>query len=809
MKTLDFNRGWNFSCPDGRSSNVTLPHDAMLNTERSKEPGFTWFLLAGWQGNDYTYTKTLTITQELLHKHLELEFEGVYCMTTVAVNGQQVCEKAYGYTPFSVVLDNAVHLGENQITVTAHVPKDGHNRWYTGGGIYRPVHLLVGESAYIQRNGVRVTTLSIDPVRVRLEAAVHGGDTAKFSITPKGRAVCFEGCAPVQNGRAVLEAEIPDARLWDAENPNLYLVTAELCENNEVKDTAVEQIGLRTIELTPDLGLLINGKATFLRGGCIHNDMGVIGVINNDATAYHRALNIKRAGFNAIRSAHHPMSRSLLKACDEIGLYVMDEAFDYWFRMKSPNAPYLQYFEKDYKTDTAAMVQDAYNHPSVIIYSIGNEIPEAGSVKGVRIGKEIVNTIHELDTTRPTTLCPSVHWLREYLDGTPYLTVDEDEWISQSPEHKAADWKHYASIFYGAVNNLPDNKKDQLYPETYIRQDEEATKNLYPALDIAGYNYYEDRYEILHKLHPERVLLGTETRGTMLVDTMRFAKTHSYLIGDFVWTLQSHLGEINCCDLRYEENEEHKSYPWVTNHGGVLDLTGQAEPALHRYEFAWGEYLGKPVHALYLASQPPIHDGKAPIAQSYRWTDTVNGWTYEGYEHQKTFVDAYTDADRVEIFVNGKSAGSAQVTDYFAKIPCIYEPGELVGVGYDAEGKELYRTTVHTAEKDTVLTVQADRTTLQAGGQDFCFIDVWVTDSKGTVKLLPDHEVTVQVEGAAILQGFGSAAYKNEEAYNQTHHRSYLGHLQAVLRTTDKPGTVKVTFTADGCQDAAIVLTTV
>ena len=414
--------------------------------------------------------------------------------------------------------------------------------------------------------------------------------------------------------------------------------------------------------------------------------------------------------------------------------------------------------------------------------------------------------IHALDTTRPTTLCPSVHWLREYLDGTPYLTTDEDEWMGDDPERQKSDWMHYASIFRSAVNNLPDNEKGQVYPETYIRMDEDATKNLYPYLDIAGYNYYEDRYEVLHKLHPERVLLGTETRHTMLPATMKFAKTHPYLIGDFVWTLQSHLGEINCCDLHYEENEEHKSYPWVTNHGGVLDLTGQAEPSLHRYEFIWGGFLDKPVHALYLASQPPVHNGKPPLATSYRWTDTVDGWTYEGYEGKRTFVDAYTDADSVEIFVNGKSAGKAQVKDYFAKIPCIYEPGKLVGVGYDADGQEIYRTSVRTADDETVLTVKTDKNILRAGGQDFCFVDVYVTDKNGTVKLLPDYDVKIEVVGAASLQGYGSAAYKNAEHYDQHHHKSWQGHLQAVLRSTEKTGPVTVTFTADGCAPAILHL---
>ena len=959
MQRLDFNTGWHFSCPDGRDFDVTLPHDAMLNTPRNTEPGFTWFLLAGWRGNDYTYTKNLHITSELINKHLVLEFEGVYCMTTVTVNDRPAAEKAYGYTPFTVELDGLLREGDNTIEVTAHVPQDGHNRWYTGGGIYRPVHLLVGEDAYMQRYGVRVTTLSVAPACVRVEVMTHGGDCAEVRIAEKNgkEVVCAK--AAVADGHAVVELEIPDAKLWNAEHPNLYLAEVTLYSGGKAVDTVTESFGLRVIEIDPARGLLINGEPTFLRGGCIHNDMGVIGVINNDATELHRARNIKKAGFNAIRSAHHPMSRSLMKACDEVGLYVMDEAFDYWYRMKSPNSPYNRYFMQDFKVDTAAMVQDAYNHPSVVIYSIGNEIPEAGGVKGVRVGKEIVDAIHALDTTRPTTLCPSVHWLREYLDGTPYLTTDEDEWMRDDPERQKSDWMHYASIFRSAVNNLPDNEKGQVYPETYIRMDEDATKNLYPYLDIAGYNYYEDRYEVLHKLHPERVLLGTETRHTMLPDTMKFAKTHPYLIGDFVWTLQSHLGEINCCDLHYEENEEHKSYPWVTNHGGVLDLTGQAEPSLHRYEFIWGGFLDKPVHALYLASQPPVHNGKPPIATSYRWTDTVDGWTYEGYEGKRTFVDAYTDADSVEIFingksagkaqgtetrhtmlpdtmkfakthpyligdfvwtlqshlgeinccdlhyeeneehksypwvtnhggvldltgqaepslhryefiwggfldkpvhalylasqppvhngkppiatsyrwtdtvdgwtyegyegkrtfvdaytdadsveifVNGKSAGKAQVKDYFAKIPCIYEPGELVGVGYDADGHEIYRTSVRTADAETMLTVKTDKNILRAGGQDFCFADVYVTDKNGTVKLLPDYDVKIEVVGAASLQGYGSAAYKNAEHYDQHHHKSWQGHLQAVLRSTEKTGPVTVTFTADGCAPAILHL---
>ena len=207
-----------------------------------------------------------------------------------------------------------------------------------------------------------------------------------------------------------------------------------------------------------------------------------------------------------IRSAHHPMSRSLMKACDKVGLYVMDEAFDHWYRPKAMN-PYCGVFMEHFLEDVTAMVLDAYNHPSVILYSIGNEIPEGGSFKGVKVGKAILDKIHQYDQTRLTTFCPSVHWLREYLDGVPYLTEDEDAWMARSPENKTADWNHYMKIFMGAAANIPEDEKDMNYPPTYQKMDEEATKNLYPFLDVAGYNDDEDKYDVLHQLHPERVLL--------------------------------------------------------------------------------------------------------------------------------------------------------------------------------------------------------------------------------------------------------------------------------------------------------------
>ena len=873
MQKSDLNTGWLFTrVSTGEQCTVTLPHDAIINTDRNPDQR-NYFLLAGFEGGQFLYEKDLVLPAG---KTCVLEFEACYCMTKVYVNGKLAADHPYGFTPIQIHLnpylenDNKAH-----IRVEVSIPKEGHGRWYTGGGLYRPAHLYVGEDAFFDIYGLKVTTLSHDPAVIRVETSSQGGESVRLCITRKCKssshesdskeraiglkAACTEtasgrntacveaasrnntacaettsenkqscpeeatvsiseGSAPicvetkVQAGKSSVEITIPGAALWSAEHPNLYEVKAELISGGAVCDVISEDFGIRTIELVPDKGLFINGEHLFLRGGCIHNDNGVIGVVNNDATELHRARNLKKSGFNALRSAHHPMSRSLMKACDEVGLYVMDEAFDYWYRPKGGN-PHTQRFLDTFENDTKLMVQDAYNHPSVIMYSIGNEIPEAGSLKGVRVGKRIVDAIHSLDLSRPTTLCPSVHWLREYLEGTCYLDTDEDEWMAQSPENKKADWQHYMKIFMGAVLNLPDSEKGMAYPPTYIRADEDATKNLYPYLDVAGYNYFEDRYEELHKLHPERLLLGTETRGTMIVDTMRFAREHPYVIGDFIWTLQEHLGEANCCGMHYDSPEEQairdagkdpgKCYPWLINYGGTIDLIGTILPSIHLYEFAWDPDK----HGLYLATQPPIHDGLAPKADSYRWTDTVEGWTYEGCEGKPTFVDAYTDAASVVIFVNGREAGRADVKDYFVKIPCTYEPGELLAVGLDAAGRELYRTSLHTAGNENMITAVPDRTELVSGGQDFCFIDVRITDADGELKLLPERRVHIAAEGPVEIAGFGSAYHKNEEKYDQESHLTYLGRRQAVVRTTEGTGPARIRFSAEGVPETVVELT--
>ncbi len=813
MLAESWNRDWEFCQKEnGRHKKVTLPHDAMINTRRNPDMR-NYFLLAGFEGGTYEYRKIFLPQEE--KEHMFLEAEGIYCMSQVYVNGILVREKQYGFTAFSVDMAPFLKIGEeNEVLVRVNVPKEGHNRWYTGGGIYRPVNLYTAGADYIPLYGIKVTTLSIgqgegSDARILVETQVYGEGEVFVEVREGKGASSIKGKKAAAGTGRRLELVIPKAQLWDADSPFLYTAHIWLRKNGETVDEAVETFGIRIVKVIPEKGLFVNGKHTFLRGGCIHCDNGVIGVVNNDVTELRRAKIIKRSGFNAIRSAHHPMSRSLMRACDEVGLYVMDEAFDSWYRPKAMN-PYVGHFEECWREDVTAMVQDAYNHPSVILYSLGNEIPEGGSLKAVRIGRQMLECIHSYDTTRLTTFCPSVHWLREYLDGTPYLTQDEDQWMAENPENKEVDWKHYMKIFMGAAANIPEDEKDMDYPPTYVRMDEDATKNLYPYLDVAGYNYFEDKYDVLHELHPERLLLGTETRGVLLAKTMEYARTHPFLIGDFVWTLQDHLGETNCCNLSYEGEEQEaelppnlrgKAYPWLINCGGVIDILGNELPSLHRYALAWGKEKG-----IFLAAQPPIHQGKAPRVSSYRWTDSVEGWTFEGYEGEKTFVDVYTDAAEAEVWVNGISIGRKKPEGFWVKFPCIYEPGILRAVGYDIEGRVLYETEERTAEPETVIRVKSDKTLLRAGGEDFCFLSIGLEDCEGRKKELPEREISIKIEGDVSLEGFGSAYHKNKDPFDGLVARTYMGRLLAVVRSGKTGGKAQIILSSPELEDVEVIL---
>ena len=380
MKKIGFNQNW--TC---NGTPVTLPHDAQILEKRNpavSDGGHGYF-----PGGIYTYEKNFTTPAEWEGKKVLVEFEGVYKNSTVSLNGNVVGGHKYGYTTFTVELTGLSYGGENTLTVVADNSKLPNSRWYSGSGIYRPVWLYVGDAEHIAYQGVKITTLSIDPAVIRVETKA----TADVSVE-----ILDSDTVIAAGSGADCEITVPGAKLWSDETPNLY--TARVTCGGDVVE---EKFGIRKIEWS-NKGLFINGKETLLRGGCVHHDSGILGAATYDESEWRRVRILKEAGFNAIRAAHNPCSRARLEACDYYGMYMMDETFDMWYNRKTKNDYGLD-FEENWADDTAAMVNRDYNHPSVILYSIGNEVAEPSEAKGIEYGKKQIDLIHSLDATRPVT----------------------------------------------------------------------------------------------------------------------------------------------------------------------------------------------------------------------------------------------------------------------------------------------------------------------------------------------------------------------------------------------------------------------
>ena len=347
MKTTSFNTGW--LC-NGQA--VTLPHDAQITEKRGADVsngGHGYF-----PGGVYTYEKTFTALKEWEGKDILVEFEGVYKNATVSLNGKELCFHPYGYTGFFVELTDLVYGAENTLTVVADNSKLPNSRWYSGSGIYRPVWLHVCEKGGLRPESVKISTVSIDPAVIKVESPA--------SVKADVDGITGEGTS--------FELTIPNAKLWSDENPNLYIAKITAGEGDSVEIP----FGIRKIEWS-NKGLFINGKETLLRGGCVHHDSGILGSATYAESEERRVRILKENGFNAIRSAHNPASKAMLEACDRLGMYVMDETFDMWYNRKNPH-DYGVDFEKCWEADVTAMVARDFNHPSVILYSIGNEVGE-------------------------------------------------------------------------------------------------------------------------------------------------------------------------------------------------------------------------------------------------------------------------------------------------------------------------------------------------------------------------------------------------------------------------------------------------
>jgi len=607
----------------------------------------------------------------------------------------------------------------------------------------------------------------------------------KAGIKDAQGAVAAEGWMPVTVRKNTqdtykLRLFVKNPALWDAENPNLYRYTVSVLEGETLLDSESGSFGIRKLQLDPVNGLRVNGKTVKLRGGCIHHDNGVIGAREFTLAADERVKTLKALGFNALRSSHYPMSRKLLEACDRFGMYVMDEYSDVWTSSKVAY-DYGVHMTEWWEHDIANLVRKDKNHPCVILYSIGNEIPEIGNKLDVAWGKKLADRIRALDPTRYV-----VNSMNLMLAGMDMLMK------------MAADSQQQAAEGSGEINSAMNNWGEIIIQLMQSPMLAKLTEEAAAQVDVVGYNYALPRYEPEGSEYPNRILVGSETNPPDLDKNWEAVEKLPYVIGDFDWTAWDYLGETGIGGYAYGENctnpmgAMYSPYPWKAAYCGDVNLIGDRRPITYWREMIWGFRT-----APYIAVQPPLHYGEKKHGSQWCFSDAVRSWNHRDYVGKGIVVEVYAVADEVELLINGRSLGrkaTGEPRKYIAVFDAVYEPGCVEAIAYQ-NGAEVGRDVLCTANDDVklVATVKKTGETLPADGRDIAYIDVSVVDEEGRLNMDEVMRVAASVEGPAELIGYGTADPASEENYYDTEAKTYEGRIRAAVRATGA-GEIKVTF---------------
>lgn len=781
MQKIDFNKDWICRCltRDEAAYPVTLPHDAMLSEPRTQEStgegNIGWYI-----GGDYEYTKNFFVPEEYKDKKVLIEFEGIYHNGEVYINGKKAAYRPYGYTNFYVDTEGFFQYGkENEIKVIARNADQPNSRWYPGTGIYRPAYLYVGEEKHIPVNGVRIRTLSYDPARIEVVVKTSSPGEVSLEIEFEGNKVlAVKGESTKENGQieayqTIFQLDVPNAKLWDTEHPNLYTCKAIFGE-----DEVTETFGIRELIWNPQVGMTINGERVILRGACFHHDNGVLGACTYPEAEERKMRILKENGYNAVRSAHYPCSKALLDACDRVGMLMMDEYVDVWYIHKT-KYDYAGQLADWWKQDLKDMVDKDYNHPSVIMYSTGNEVAETAQEKGIALTGDMTNYLHSLDSTRPVTCGINIFFNFLSSIGLGVYSDDKAEKTAASkPEKKK---KPVGSEFYNTLACLVGDYFMKcgatLYPCDL------RTKDAYANMDIAGYNYGIFRYKHDLKKYPNRLILGSETFCKDAYSFWEIAKKNKRIIGDFVWAGWDYIGEVGDGAAEYSDYKFEDPATRMTGGNGRIDLNGKprAEAAYTRVAF---ERETGPFIAV-----DPVYQKEKLRLTGWQLTKALESWAWDGCNGETAKVEVYARAAQVELFINGKSVGKKKVKKCRANFNTTYQNGEITAVSYDENGREINRYSLHTAGKETVLQVRPEEKTVKPEG--LAFIQLQYTDSKGIWKPMEKHNIKVTVENG-VLKGLGSPAPYVKGNYTDHTVATYYGEAMAVVQA-DGNGPVKVT----------------
>ena len=728
----------------------------------------------------------------------------MYKDATVYLNGSKLGTHPYGYTSFCFDLTPDLDFsGPNVLAVRVDNSAQPNSRWYSGSGIYRHVRVVVTDSTHVARWGVFVTTPEVSGstakvslrTRVVNESAEQVGVTVRTMLMDQkgkqaGRAQSNVTIAPGKDFEASQTIVVAQPALWSPDSPTLYRAVTQVLKNGKVADEVVTPFGIRSLSWSAEKGLLLNGKSIKLTGGSVHHDNGPLGAAAFDRAEERKVQLLKAAGHNAVRTAHNPPSSAFLDACDRLGLLVLDEPFDTW-KANKVKFDYGRDFDEWWQSDISAMVLRDRNHPSVVLWGIGNEIPEIFTERGGPIAKKLAAQVRSLDSSRPLT---------QAMPGT-----------TSGPNQKA----------------------------------------VFSVLDIGGYNYnLAKNYADDHRDAPSRIMLTTESYPADAFEQWQLAKDNPFIIGEFVWTAMDYLGESGIGAWAYGTPEQAaqagnvsaaisnfvdqyfiamangvdpmsamaqkpdpaimsvmmflmQGYPWHASQSGDLDLTGYRKPQSYYRDILWNGG-----DRVYVAVRQPEPEGKKIVAVGWAVYPTFPSWNWAGEEGKEMQVEVYSGAEKVRLFLNDKLIGekpTGREQQFKALFSVPYAPGTLKAVGVRGD-RAVAESALTTTGKPARLRLTADRTVLQADGQDLSFITVEALDAEGRFQPDADQEVQFAISGPGVIAAVGNGDGKDTATYQGDRRKLFQGRALVVVRTSRQGGPIHLTATAPGLSAETIAI---
>ena len=792
IEDQSFNEGWLFYNGKNEASSkdfndadwrkLNLPHDWAIegpfDIKYNARTGGLPVHGEGW------YRKHFVVDQANSDKRVSVTFDGAMNNSKVWVNGQYVGERPFGYMGFEFDITPHLVFGQDNVIAVQLTPEDLGSRWYSGAGLYRNVHIKYNNSVHVPIWGNFVRTDKVEDNKAHLSIITKVKNTLATDAT-----VVVETVLKNKQGVAVYtsskEVKVPANKteeltqtaivenpiLWHVYDGNLYTAETKIIEENNVVDTYSTSFGIRTISFDKDKGFFLNNKPVTFNGVCMHHDLGSLGAAVNYRATERQMQIMKEMGVNALRTSHNPPSPEMLEVCDKLGILVIDEAFDEWGIGKTPNG-YNKAFDKWHEQDLRDMIKRDRNHPSIVMWSIGNEILEQGQKDGWKVAKMLSDICHDEDSSRPTT----------------------------------AGFNNYGGAFKNKLAAQVDivgvNYKPGVYAEIRKNYPDYIVYGSETSSQTSSRGVYDTTLARLHKRETYHVSSYDVTVGPVWAYPpdveFKFQKENPFILGEFVWTGFDYLGEPTPYGGRDNSTDGYWNGDWPSHSSyfAPVDLAGFRKDRFYLYQSQW-------------TKKPMVH--------------VLPHWNWEGREGDNIPVFAYTNAQEAELFVNGKSYGKkvkgkdltkinidlrfhepkSLDSEYRLSWNVPYQKGSLKIVAYN-DGKAVAEKTIYTAKKATEISLEADRSTIDANGKDLSFITVKILDDEGHFCPKENRKINFKIEGNATLAGVDNGNQASLESFQVPYRKTFNGMCLLIVKSTKEAGVIKITATSEGLKSKVI-----